>query len=255
MNPRAWAFWAPQSERCYAGTQRGDYASAVSLYEELLARDPKDARVSALLTRAERGLIDQRLAVADAARREGDGAASLRASLDVLVTRDRLRPSAIDPPRATRIAETIERVMEAIRRGVHAEASRGRALAARALLADAVVAALLSRPELGALGREVEAEVALWCPLRSARLTERRENRRSWCPCLGADRAPPHRASTSTAWRTPPKTRAFASAARSCRSSPRSCPFVHFPGLARRSTPVPRQAMRTHRAGTRGRLR
>ena len=87
--------------------ERGDYGRAVELYTQVLARDPSDARVKALLTRAERGLFDQMLDRADAARAGGNEGEVLRAALEAVQTKDRLHADSVDPPRAARITVTI----------------------------------------------------------------------------------------------------------------------------------------------------
>lgn len=140
--------------------ERGEYAHAVALYGQLLARDPSDARVNALLTRAERGLLDQALAASDAAAGQEETGALLDASLHVLTTRDKLRPGAVDAARAARVAGVVARAQETIRALVHGNTEGGRALAARAALTSVSVAQLTTRSELGALGAELSAEVA-----------------------------------------------------------------------------------------------
>jgi hypothetical protein len=82
----------------------------------------------------------------------------MRAALDVVETKDRLHAGSIDPPRAGRITSTIDYAMTTLRASVHAETSRGRALVARAVRAGA--SAWLKRPELAALGPELDAEIA-----------------------------------------------------------------------------------------------
>ncbi len=138
--------------------ERGDYRQATALYTQLLARDPSDANVKKLLARAERGLIDQLLDRADAARQGSSRDEALAASLEVVTTKDRLHEGSIDAPRAARITATIDFARSTIRASVQEEASQGRALVARARRASA--AAWLSRPELAALGPELDAEIA-----------------------------------------------------------------------------------------------
>lgn len=138
--------------------ERGDYRQAAALYAQVLARNPNDAKVKGLLTRAERGLIDQLLDRADAARNGGSQDDAMSASLEVVDTRDRLHEGSVDAPRAARIQATVDWARSTIRAAVQAETSRGRALVARARRAGA--AAWLKRPELAALGPELDAEIA-----------------------------------------------------------------------------------------------
>lgn len=137
--------------------ERGDYRLAVDLYTQVLAQKPNDARVKTLLTRAERGLLDQTLDRAEAARGGGGGEA-LGAALEVVQTKDRLHAGSVDAARAARVSATVEWVTTTLRATVRAETTRGRALAARARRAEAN--AWLKRPEVGALGAELDAEIA-----------------------------------------------------------------------------------------------
>jgi hypothetical protein len=138
--------------------ERGDYRRAVDLYSQVLARDPNDSRVKALLTRAERGLLDQLLDRAEAARHGGSADEALRAALEVVETKDRLHAGSVDAPRAARITATVDWAAQTIRAAVRAETGRGRALVARARRVAA--AAWLRRPELAALGPELDGEIA-----------------------------------------------------------------------------------------------
>ncbi len=138
--------------------ERGDYRQAVDLYTQVLAQKPGDARVKTLLTRAERGLLDQMLDRVDAARRRGDDADALHAALEVLQTKDRLHAGAVDAPRAARVAGAVEWATTTLRASVRAETTRGRALAARARRTGA--SAWLKRPEVGTLGAELDGEIA-----------------------------------------------------------------------------------------------
>lgn len=138
--------------------ERGDYRQATALYTRLLARDPSDSRVRTLLTKAERGLIDQLLDRADAARKGASQDEAMRASLEAVQAKDSLHERSIDAPRAARIAATIDWARSTLRASVHGEASRGRALVARARRRDADT--WLKRPELAALGPELDAEIA-----------------------------------------------------------------------------------------------
>ncbi|MBX3220999.1 MAG: tetratricopeptide repeat protein [Labilithrix sp.] len=150
--------------------ERGDYRQAVDLYTQVLARKPGDARVRALLTRAERGLLDQVLDRADGARRGADEGAAMQAALEVVETKDRLHADSVDPPRAARVVATIDWATTTLRASVRAETTRGRALAARARRAGAT--AWLERPEVGALGAELDAEIAKAGAATCARATE-----------------------------------------------------------------------------------
>ncbi len=138
--------------------ERGDYRQATELYTRLLARDPGDRKVRALLVRAERGLIDGLLDRADAARQQGRRDEAMAASLEAMQTKDRLHEGSVDAPRAARITETVEWARTTIRTSVTNETSRGRALVARAW--RAADDAWLRRPELAALGPELDAEIA-----------------------------------------------------------------------------------------------
>ncbi len=138
--------------------ERGDYRRAAELYAQLHARDPRDARVAQLLTRAERGWLDQVLDRAEAARKGEGEQEALRAAWEVVQTKDRLRPSSVDAPRGARVTATVEWAGTTIRNGVRAETTRGRALAARARRAAA--ADWLKRPELISVGPELDGEIA-----------------------------------------------------------------------------------------------
>ena len=151
--------------------ERGDYRRAAELYTQLLARDPGDAKVRSLLTRAERGLIDQLLDRAEAARKSASADEALHASLEVVQAKDRLHEGSLDAPRAARIATTIDWARSTLRSSIQAETSRGRALVARARRAGA--AEWLARPELAALGPELDAEIAKAGAGTCARATQR----------------------------------------------------------------------------------
>lgn len=137
---------------------RGDFHSAVALYSHLHSRDPSDAEVKELLTRAERGLLDQVLTRAEAARKGGDDDEAMRAALDVVEMKDRMHPGTIDPPRAERIKQSVDASSTKLRAAIQAETSRGRALAARAK--RQAMASWLERKEHAQLGPELDAEIA-----------------------------------------------------------------------------------------------
>lgn len=137
--------------------ERGDYPRAVELYSRLHARDPKDERVAQLLARSERGWLDQMLDRADAARKTGNEE-GLRAALEAVQTKDRLSAASVDPPRAQRVAATVDWASAAIREAVRTETTRGRALAARAR--RQAESAWLERPEMSAVGPELDSEIA-----------------------------------------------------------------------------------------------
>jgi hypothetical protein len=140
--------------------ERGDYRHAVELYSQLHARDPKDERVTRLLTRAERGWLDQLLDRAEAVRKAGEGDAreALQAALEVVQAKDRLSAGSVNPPRAARVTGTVEWATATVRAAVRSETSRGRALAARERRASEDD--WLKRPELAAVGPELDAEIA-----------------------------------------------------------------------------------------------
>ena len=150
--------------------ERGDYRGAVELYTQVLARDPSDARVKGLLTRAERGLLDQMLDRADAARAGGNEAEALGAALEAVRTKDRLHAESIDSSRAARIGTTIDWATTTISTSARSETTRGRALAARARRAAA--ADWLSRPELAAASPELDGEIAAAGTKTCTRATE-----------------------------------------------------------------------------------
>lgn len=138
--------------------ERGDYRRAVELYTQVYDRDPSDSRVKALLATAERGLLDQMLDRAEAARGGGDEREALHAALEAVQTKDRLHAGSLDPSRATRIDRAIEWAAATIRASVRSEASLGRALAARARRSAA--ADWLKRPELASVGPELDEAIA-----------------------------------------------------------------------------------------------
>ena len=151
--------------------ERGDYRRATALYTQLHARDPSDSKVKGLLTRAERGLIDQLLDRADALRKQGNQPEALDASLEVVEMKDRLHEGTIDAPRAGRLSATVDWARATIRTSVMNETAPGRALVARARRAAAD--AWLKRPELAALGPELDAEIAKAGAATCTRATQR----------------------------------------------------------------------------------
>ncbi len=138
--------------------ERGDYRQAAALYTQLHARDPRDAKVKGLLTRAERGLIDQLLDRAERARESSSQDEALGASLEAVQTKDQLHEGSVDAPRAARITATVDWARSTLRASIEGETSRGRALVARARRVGA--APWLNRPELADLGPELDAKIA-----------------------------------------------------------------------------------------------
>lgn len=138
--------------------ERGDYPRAVDLYGRLLTRDPSDPVLKAQLTRAERALFDQAFDRVDAARRVGNTPEALRVGLEAMQTNDRLHRDAIDAVRTNRVVLLVDWATSAIRSSVREAASKGRALVARSHRASA--SPWLGRPELAALGAELDEDVA-----------------------------------------------------------------------------------------------
>lgn len=135
---------------------RGDYRNAVALYKQVLAENPDDAAASSKLARAERGLLDEALAAVDEHRRSGrDVTAAVVAALE---TKDGIRPTSIDEARRQRLDEAVRFAIASVRARVQDETEDGRALAARRVRTNAN--ALLSRPEAGRAGDEIDADIA-----------------------------------------------------------------------------------------------
>lgn len=144
--------------RADAALERGDYRGAIDLYAKIVARDPSDAEARALLTRAERGLLDQVLGRVDAARRASKTSEALRAGLEALQTKDGVHGEAVDAPRQARFVALVDWAGGAIRASIEGETAYGRALAARARRAS--FASWLARPELTKLGPALDAAIA-----------------------------------------------------------------------------------------------
>lgn len=138
--------------------ERGDYHSAVALYSHLYDKNPSDPDVRERLTRSERGLLDQVLVRAEAARNAGNDEDSMRIALEVVELKDRMHPGSIDAPRAERIKQTLDASSGKLRSAIREETSHGRALAARAR--KKAMASWLERKELASLGPELDAEIA-----------------------------------------------------------------------------------------------
>jgi hypothetical protein len=138
--------------------ERRDYRRAVELYGQLVAKEPNDAKVKGLLTRAERGLLDEMLDRAEAARKGNDQSAAMNAALEAIRTKDELHADSVDPPRVARVTATIDWAAKTVRQTVVSETSHGRALAAAAQRAKWTP--WLQRPELAAFGPELDAEIA-----------------------------------------------------------------------------------------------
>lgn len=137
--------------------ERGDYQSAVALYSQLHRREPNDPEIQQRLTKSERGLLDQLLTRAEAARNGGSDDDTMRISLEVAEMTDRMQPGTIDPPRERRVRNALEASASKVRTAVRSETSRGRALAARAKRDE--FASWIARKELVRLGPELDAEI------------------------------------------------------------------------------------------------
>lgn len=144
--------------RADAALERGDYREAVELYTKLLARKPGDAALSARLTAAERGLLDQALGRAESERRAGNAPGALRAGLEALEAKDRIRGESIDPQLRERLTALVDWATGAIVKPIEAETERGRALAARARRVS--MTRWLDRPELASVGPQIDQAIA-----------------------------------------------------------------------------------------------
>ncbi len=135
-----------------------DYQKAAQLYGRILAENPDDEEAKKQLTRAERGMLDDALDTVAREQQQGHTTEAMNAGLKVLQISDRVHPGTIDEPRKQRIAQTVELASSTLRSSIGADATVGRALAARAKREAA--ADWLARPELGGLGGELDTAIA-----------------------------------------------------------------------------------------------
>ena len=136
----------------------GNYRTAVELYTQLLAENPKDARIKGLLTRAEQGMLDEALDTFESERRSARIEPALHAGLVSLQTKDKVHAEAVDDARKARLTAAADWSAETIKKQVCAEAAVGQALSASARKRAWV--AWVARPEVGGLGADLDAEIA-----------------------------------------------------------------------------------------------
>lgn len=136
----------------------GNYTNAVALYRKVLAENPKDAEVQALLLRAERALVDESLDRVDANRRAEKNSEGIQALVEGLKAKDRVSAEAIDSTRKARVDTLVEWAKSLIVQSIRTETGAGRALLARSLREK--MAPWLARPELATVVPRIDAEIA-----------------------------------------------------------------------------------------------